>query len=225
MRFVRVETLIDAGGYSENPVFSRILDDVKAAVAAVHWPEGNDKFTINPVRHGNGVAPIKLPFLTTLRDRKWTLEERYPGRSSENSNIRPGAFDAHLDLSKNGLLPFVVEWETGNISSSHRAMNKMAMGIENKVLSGGLLIVPTRELYKWLTDRIGNFGELQAYIPLWSRIQVAHGYLGMVLVEYDELNNSVDLLPKGDDGRAKEYQRKIANLLAAEAAKAKRGGA
>ncbi|MGA1841038.1 MAG: hypothetical protein ACMUIU_10470 [bacterium] len=41
---------------------------------------------------------------------------------------------------------FCVEWETGNISSSHRAINKMALGIIRDILIGGILIVPTRNL-------------------------------------------------------------------------------
>jgi hypothetical protein len=58
---------------------------------------------------------------------------------------------------------FCVEWETGNISSSHRAINKMALGILKDILIGGVLILPTRKMYSYLTDRVGNFPELAPY--------------------------------------------------------------
>jgi len=71
--------------------------------------------------------------------------------------VRPGPMDATIQVRDH---LFCVEWETGNVSSSHRAINKMALGILKKILIGGALIVPTREMYNYLTDRVGNFREL-----------------------------------------------------------------
>jgi hypothetical protein len=67
---------------------------------------------------------------------------------------RPGKLDAVLDTSHG---PVAVEWETGNISSSHRALNKMALGLLKGALAAGVLIVPSRDLYKYLTDRVHHF--------------------------------------------------------------------
>jgi hypothetical protein len=39
------------------------------------------------------------------------------------------------------------------ISSSHRALNKMVMGILNGTLIGGALVLPTRELYNYLYSK------------------------------------------------------------------------
>ena len=39
-----------------------------------------------------------------------------------------------------------IEWETGNISSSHRSMNKLAIALEAGVVSAGVLIVQPRPL-------------------------------------------------------------------------------
>jgi len=39
---------------------------------------------------------------------------------------RPGKVDAVLYAQEG---PVALEWETGNISSSHRALNKMALGL------------------------------------------------------------------------------------------------
>jgi hypothetical protein len=64
---------------------------------------------------------------------------------------RLGKLDAVL---YSGRGPVAVEWETGNISSSHRALNKMALGLLNGTIAAGVLIVPSRKLYRYLTDRI-----------------------------------------------------------------------
>ena len=97
---------------------------------------------------------------------------------------------------------FCLEWETGNVSSSHRAINKMALGILKKVLIGGVLIVPTRTMYNYLTDRVGNFRELEPYFPLWQALKVEEGLLEVIAIEHDGVSKSVPRIPKGTDGRA-----------------------
>ena len=84
----------------------------------------------------------------------WKLEER-PVLAK---GLGPGKVDA-LKLLSDGR-QFAAEWETGNISSSHRALNKICIGILEGHLAGGVLILPDRELYKFLTQRIGNYKEL-----------------------------------------------------------------
>ncbi|ABW66747.1 restriction endonuclease BamHI [Desulfosudis oleivorans Hxd3] len=112
---------------------------------------------------------------------------------------RPGPMDATIEV--NGRL-FCVEWETGNISSSHRAVNKMALGILKDILIGGVLILPTRKMYNYLTDRIGNFLELSPYFPLWKSLQVDEGLLAIIAIEHDGVSKDVERIPKGTDGRA-----------------------
>jgi hypothetical protein len=97
---------------------------------------------------------------------------------------------------------FCVEWETGNISSSHRALNKMSLGILEKVLIGGALIVPTRAMYKYLTDRVGNLQELEPYFLFWRAFNVDEGFLLVIGVEHDAVSLNVPRIPKGTDGRA-----------------------
>ncbi|MDI6824861.1 MAG: hypothetical protein QME93_08350 [Bacillota bacterium] len=97
---------------------------------------------------------------------------------------------------------FCVERETGNISSSHRAMNKMALGILRGLMAGGILILPTRQMYKYLTDRVGNFPELEPYFPLWQSLRVTRGFLAVIAVEHDGVSKDVPRIPKGTNGRA-----------------------
>jgi len=112
---------------------------------------------------------------------------------------RPGPMDATYQV-KDRL--FCVEWETGNISSSHRSVNKMALGIMKKTLIGGALILPTREMYQYLTDRIGNFRELSPYFPLWKSLNIEEGLLLVIAIEHDAVSDKAPRIPKGTDGRA-----------------------
>ncbi len=95
-----------------------------------------------------------------------------------------------------------IEWETGNISSTHRALNKMALGLVKNILSAGVLVLPSRELYRYLTDRIGNFDEIEPYIELWKSLNLNSGILIIIVIEHDEESIEVKKIPKGTDGRA-----------------------
>ena len=186
------------------------MADIRTAVDAVRWPPGAASFTIHAQSgrrrgEGSGVTPIKDGFIKKLTDLGWRLEADYPKqdeRATRSAISRPGAFDAWIDLSSQGAAPFVAEWETGNVSSSHRALNKMALGLLQGHISGGVLILPTRELYRYLTDRVGNYPEIEPYFPLWSSLRVKNGYLGVVAVQHDAASLDVPRITKGTDGRA-----------------------
>jgi hypothetical protein len=97
---------------------------------------------------------------------------------------------------------FAIEWETGNISSSHRALNKMAVGLLDGMLVGGILILPSRDMYRYLTDRIGNYAEIEPYFPVWKNLQIQEGVLAVIEIEHDALSVDVPPIRKGTDGRA-----------------------
>ena len=177
---------------------------MRQAIAAVVWPPDNNKFVVYPEKKGNGVKPIKNGFVAKLIDFGWKPEQNFPrGEATEIAVTEPGKFDAMLDLKDEGLSPFVVEWETGNISSSHRALNKMALALRLGRISGGVLVLPTHELYQYLTDRIGNYREIAPYLSLYTDIVgVEHGYLGIMVIEHDAISAEVPKIQKGTDGRA-----------------------
>lgn len=171
------------------------------AVKATDWPHGSGKFTIYPQSgkkrgEGNGVVPIKVPCLKQLRDRGWEVERLPP---IENGVLETGDLDA-LFRSKSGSIGF--EWETGNISSSHRAMNKLLLTLKLGGLIGGFLAVPSDKLKMYLTDRIGNIGELRPYFPLWQDTEIKEGALRIIVVEHDAISYDVPRIPKGASGRA-----------------------
>lgn len=91
-------------------------------------------------------------------------------------------------------------------------MNKLAIALANGIVQVGVLIVPSRQLYEHLTDRIGNIGELSAYLSMWQSLKtsVSHGLLAITVVEHDALidDEAHPYLPMGNDGRAKEGRTK-----------------
>lgn len=200
MKIVHIETLIEAGAFPTSPEFGRLRSQVLDAVRQVQWPPNSGAFTLydEPGKErgaGNGVKPIKTACMRHLEERGWLLEPPLDVATVS----RPGPMDA---AAKVGNRHFCVEWETGNISSSHRALNKIALGIIKGVLVGGMLIVPTREMYRYLTDRVGNFKELEPYFPLWRALKVDEGFLAVVAIEHDSVSKDVPRIPKGTDGRA-----------------------
>ena len=188
--------LVDKGGFSRSSVFLDLLDEMKAAICGVTWPQSALRFGIRPVRRGNGVTPIKYQCLSHLKQDGWLVEHRIQLVSTE----RPGPVDAIKLLPNNGA--FALEWETGNISSSHRALNKMAVALLERKIRGGALVIPSRSLYEYLTDRVGNYQELVPYFPIWQNIEFKQGLLVIFEIEHDEVSAEAPLIPKGKDGNA-----------------------
>jgi len=200
MKIIRVERLIDTGGFSQTEIWKAIEKHIKQAIEAIEWPPGSGSFTLfdQPGKargEGSGVKPIKDACMAHLKSLGWTLETPVDIATLK----QPGPMDATYPV---GDRLFCAEWETGNISSSHRAVNKMALGILKKVLIGGVLILPTRAMYKYLTDRVGNFPELEPYFPLWQALKTEEGLLEVIAIEHDGVSQSVPRIPKGTDGRA-----------------------
>lgn len=195
MKVVHTEVLMNNGIFAQSTEHNTIMSDIHEAVKRVVWPTGASEFTINPQKQINGVKPIKQAFVTYLAAQGWVPENRL---DIENAS-RPGPIDATFQVGK---AHFAVEWETGNISSSHRALNKMVIGLLRKKLVGGVLVLPTRKLYRYLTDRIGNYAELEPYFDVWRSVSCREGFLAVVAIEHDSESFEVNPIPKGTDGRA-----------------------
>lgn len=200
MKIVREETLISCGDYAKSEDWKRTRASLYKAITEVDWPRGSGKFTIHPEAgkyrgEGNGVTPIKEGLIEELSRQGWKPEQYLDIAKPQ----RPGKLDAVLYTSHG---PVALEWETGNISSSHRALNKMALGLLKGILAAGILVVPSRELYKFLTDRIGNMSELDPYLDLWRSIPCTNGILEIVVIEHDATSKRVPRIRKGTSGRA-----------------------
>ena len=198
MKILRVEPLITKGPFVISSEYEQIQKEIIASIKSVKWPVGNDSFVVHPERKGNGVKPIKNSCMDYLFDKGW----KHEARMKILADAKPGPIDA-VRSTKSGL-PFVFEWETGNISSSHRALNKIAVGMLEGCIIGGCLVLPSRAFYNFLTDRVGNYRELEPYFPLWRALDchIQNGVLFIVEVEHDDVSTKVPKIPKGTDGRA-----------------------
>lgn len=201
MKLVHREILFDHGHFSSSSDWLTIQQHIVGAIESVVHPQDSTTFTIFQEKQANGVLPIKQLFIKYLETKGWSKETvLYIAQRN-----KPGKIDATYEISKGSSDPktlFAVEWETGNISSSHRALNKMTLGIMRGLLLGGVLIIPTRNLYYFLTDRVGNYEELQPYFDLWKNVKIREGILAVYAVEHDTQSVHVQKIPKGTDGRA-----------------------
>jgi Restriction endonuclease BamHI len=235
MKWLRTLVLFDQGSISATPDWADIHKSYVAAINSIDFPAGSGKLTLRKkVRTSggqwlrNGVVYLKTRFLGDMtqvqgwkaeggvdlnRNRSQEPIRQYPGGQTYHEPITSdfGGFD-FVTVGKNGLR-VAIEWETGNISSSHRSMNKLAIALCNGVIDAGILIVPSRQCYEHLTDRIGNISELSGYLAMWAGLSssVAKGLLAVSVVEQDDLTDdpAFPYLPTGNDGRAKEGRAKL----------------
>lgn len=201
MKIVETHDVFSEGAFPQSEEWHSACIHVKDAIRITDWPHGSGKFTIYPQSgkkrgEGNGVVPIKKPCIEHLKQSGWLTEKLPP---LDRGVMKPGDLDA-LFRCRRGFIGF--EWETGNISSSHRAINKLLLTMQLGGLIGGFLVVPSDNLKPFLTDRIGNIGELRPYLPLWSSIPILEGVLRIEVVEHDATSFDVPRIPKGTDGRA-----------------------
>ena len=200
MKIVETHMLIARGSFAASDEWMVIQETVHAAIRAVVWPPGAEGFTIYPQSgkkrgEGNGVTPIKDAAITYLTAQGWNANVPWP----VGARRVPGNIDAAY-VSTHGLVGF--EWETGNISSSHRSLNKLCLGLLRGETVGGFLVVPSRRLYHFLTDRIGNVAELEPYFELWAATPCQEGGLAIIVIEHDAESLDVPRIGKGTDGRS-----------------------
>jgi len=53
-----------------------------------------------------------------------------------------------------------------------------------------------------LTDRVGNFAEIEPYFNIWKNLKISKGLLAVIEIEHDALSKDVPPITKGTDGRA-----------------------
>lgn len=202
-----VVDIIAVGPTAESALWRRATRDLERAISLVDWPQGAGSFSLNPTprnvggkldRHPNGVVPIKRPILAHLAQRGWACESLPP--LAPGQLLRTGDMDALL-TKKDDRIAF--EWETGNVSSSHRAISKLLDALFRQTITGAVLALPMRATQRYLTDRVGNYEELEPYFDLWGKYPVPNGVLRIYGVLHDALDPSAPYIPKGVSGRAR----------------------
>lgn len=168
------------------PAFQKAFSEIENAILKT-------PLVINPTRKGNGVKPIKLGVIKSLEASGWTDEH-----CMELELMRRKPLDAYKKFGKTRV---GFEWETGNISSSFRALMKLIKGLVEDQIDLGVHVVPSRALYEFLTDRVGNITELLPYLTVFGSIKLRDDQaLVIMVVEHDKESKSAKLIPKGNDG-------------------------
>ncbi len=199
MKLISINPIIDINNTLGRKDIQLVLSKVESLLKSMEYPKGTGKFTLYDERKANGVKPIKETFMEDLKNHGWILENRL---DVGVTHTKPGPIDATYALGQKYI---ALEWETGNISSSHRAVNKMVSGLLKGNLVCGILVLPSRNMYDYLTDRVGNFRELEPYFPVWNLANYAikEGCLIVYEIEHDSVSLEVPKIKKGTDGRAK----------------------
>ncbi|MGD0444565.1 MAG: hypothetical protein ABSA39_11580 [Edaphobacter sp.] len=193
------------------------------------------KWTAEAKNLRNGVLPLRKMFRQNLvASLDWKAEEPldlakyfevtrnnealekiflYPTGEALKDPLHEGVGEFDFWFQSKDGFRVVVEWETGNISSSHRSLNKMCLALMGGLVDAAVLIVPSAALRPHLTDRIGNITELQPYFYFWQSVapRIGKGILAVIEVEQDELIKSSDLrifIPVGSDGNARRFVNK-----------------
>lgn len=244
MKLLDTVIVFDQGGVANSPGWKSAHTVYSAAIQQMEHPPETGIFRIRPKERKlnakglptkkwlrNGVKPIKAQFQDRMKQLpQWNTEhplsldkhiERSVGVSWKTyPSLKPFAEKLH---SKVGNLDFwgivqgqrvAIEWETGNISSSHRSLNKLCLALLAGLLDACVLIVPSRSFYECLTDRIGNWRELSPYLGFWKSIGelgIKRGLLAISIVEHDELvanDRQFPFIPSGTDGRSAQGKRR-----------------
>lgn len=177
MKWLRTLIIFDKGNLVATKDWQTFHDSFVRSIASIDYPEGSGTLTLRRKKRDgkgdwqrNGVNYLRSRFLAHLVTTEGWDKEGFVGlarnRHQPPIKLYPTLEDYVEPITSDfGGFDFVttgeegnkvaIEWETGNISSSHRSMNKLALALGKGVINMGVLIVPSRDLYEHLTDRIG----------------------------------------------------------------------
>ena len=231
MKWLRTLVLFDQGDVVSTVDWKSIHQSFVRSIESIDSPTGSGRLFLrrkkqDPISkqwNRNGVSFLRSRFLEHMVDKEgWQAEGKvdlqnlkekpelrlYPSMESYSEPITSAFGDFDFVTTTESGIRVAIEWETGNISSSHRSLNKLSIVLAAKKIQAGVLILPSRNLYEHLTDRIGNIGELSPYLGMWKSMgaSVERGMLAIAVVEHDELtdDSEVPYLKAGKDGRAVE---------------------
>jgi len=162
----------------------------------------------NSKRKINSVAPIKSGLVNLLHNNYfWETEHHLQvlkdnisdgNDNSKRKRGQGGGIDLYKEFDFQGYTFRVgIEFETGNVASVHRSLNKLSMGLQSQELDLIFLILPVFNLAQYLTDRVANYEEIEAYFPLF-------GEKPFIALGFDAENYSPDfpVFEKGKDGNS-----------------------
>lgn len=165
---------------------------------------GHDIFILNNTeKNCNGVVPVKERCYQILENEYGWYREKPLSYFHDNAQ-KGGPIDVYKEFCQGGNVLYAgLEFETGNISSAHRSMNKLCIGIVKGEIAIAFLMMPIKAMSFYLTDRVSNYEELEPYFLLLDNTPfVVFGF------DAEEYSTDVPLLPKGKDGMSPRTIRK-----------------
>lgn len=201
MKHLREKILISNGDFINSDEFKRLYNHIIESIKIIDYPYGSGSFTLYDGKESNGVTPIKNAFIHKLDLFGWSNEKK------ADIAVKSRRFDSSIKLSNGSF--FAVEWETGNISSSHRSLNRIFLGMECGLLSGGVLVIPSRKMYKYLTGRVGSYQELESFFRVWELLgkEIKDGVLMVIEIEHDAVSKDVLPIKKMNSGNSKKNKK------------------
>lgn len=196
-RSTRVSNLI-----VNNQFARQAYQEIETAIR-LNFTEGLNHFVINcSEKNCNGVVPIKEKIYEKLElEYQWFREKPLPYLRDEAK--KGGPIDVYKQFGASPFFKVGLEFETGNISSAHRSMNKLCLGLLTSDLDMAVLMMPIKKMAFYLTDRVSNYEELEPYFPLLEFYPFI--VFGFDAEAYDQ---SAPLLCKGRDGMSKRAVHK-----------------
>lgn len=189
-------------------LFARAYQEVVSSICSSAWPIGAKTFTVNnSTKNANGVVPIKeLCYVMLEETFNWFREK--PLNVLKIEKKKGGPIDVYKEFVEAEEIKRVgLEFETGNISSAHRSMNKLLLGLKRQEIDLAIILLPIFELSYFLTDRVSNYEELEPYF------EVTEGrpfiFIGFNAEFFDP---SVPYIPKGTDGMSQRSIKKWKNI-------------
>lgn len=195
------DALFSSNGFAEE-AYNEVANSIRNNVSP-----GRNVFILNTTRKNcNGVVPVKEECYRILEeDYNWYREK--PLVYFREDAQKGGPIDVYKEFyDGNYIFRAGLEFETGNISSAHRSMNKLCVGIIKGELDLAFLMMPIKKMSFYLTDRVSNYEELEPYFVLLEDVPfVVFGF------DADEYDNDAPLLAKGKDGMSPRTIRKWQN--------------
>lgn len=169
---------------------------------------GHDSFLLNDTSiHCNGVAPVKEECYRILEEEYLWYREK-PLSYFHDDAQKGGPIDVYKEFygDRYGILRVGLEFETGNISSAHRSMNKLCVGCRKDEIDLAMLMMPIKKMSYYLTDRVSNYEELEPYFNLLDDYPfVVFGF------DAEVYSKDAPYLAKGKDGMSPRTIRKWQN--------------
>lgn len=235
MKLNHTVIVFDQGNVADSVGWREGYKGYSSVIATMVNPVDSVNFKIKKKRRTgsqwerNGVTPIKAQFLERMKTAGWKFEspfsldkhiasvaerspwltypEMTPLREALHSGV--GNLDFWITSRKERI---AIEWETGNISSSHRSLNKLCLALFAGLVDACVLIVPSRAFYDNLTDRVGNWKELGPYLAFWRQVGelgLKRGLLAITVVEHDQIDDTIGYITSGNDGRSAQGKGKL----------------